>query len=927
MTGTDRRSRIFPCAGMLGLLLFLFAGFACAGESSPGRPPPTLSAVVFRIASPYRISHGELTGLVTLRPGDPLTREAVQESIRRLYSKSLFRKVSAFVKEEGDKAILLFFLRPSPVVSDVEVVGTKQVTAAQVLSALRIRKGVSMESLDLSGGEDAVRELLRQKGFPRATVFITALCSVDTGAGRIRIEVGEGDPGVIRSIDLEGARALSPERLRELLRVEPGAPYDFRRGEKGIRNLRAAYKQAGYLTVRISGFEVSCEEGEGICLKGRVEEGPLYEIRWEGEQEFSRSALEKATKLYGGEEEFTEGGLVFELRERILAFYRERKHLKAEATVEVEEVGEGKRLLKIAIREGKAGYLKEIRFEGNRNFSEKNLKKQMFSREKGVFSFLTGSGTFEEGDWNADLAALIGLYQQEGFVRMRIPSVDTDWDEEGRITATIHIEEGARYLLREISLHGNDHFLREELLGVLVNREGKQVNYVGLERDQENIAEFYRNAGYLDVAVQGTLLFDEGQDSAVARFDIREGPRYHRGTVAVRGNLLTDSDVVLREVPIEEGAPAGERDLLGFQQSVFATGLYKSVRLTRVKHPERGVVDLIVEVEETLYFEFEYGAGYGTDTGLRGFVGATLRNLDGRGRRLSARVLASEKEKNYFVDLREPWVLGNRWKWEGGLTGSYQEGERESFRIRKYSAIVSITKKILLRSSVGVQYELSRDDVFDVDPGAVLSPEDQGTANIAALRGLFVLDFRDDPFNPMRGSFHSGSAELAYAYFGSEVEYAKLTGQSSWYFPLLRRNTLALSGRAGMARAFGDTIEVPIQKRFFLGGRTTVRGFTEESLGPEGPDGTPSGGDYMVNGNAEIRIPMKYGIITALFLDVGSVWLSGDPANRFDLRESAGIGLRYITPVGPVGIDYGWKLDRREGESPSEWHFTIGAVF
>lgn len=116
---------------------------------------------------------------------------------------------------------------------------------------------------------------------------------------------------------------------------------------------------------------MSCEEGEGICLKGRVEEGPLYEIRWEGEQEFSRSALEKATKLYGGEEEFTEGGLVFELRERILAFYRERKHLKAEATVEVEEVGEGKRLLKIAIREGKAGYLKEIRFEGNRNFSEK----------------------------------------------------------------------------------------------------------------------------------------------------------------------------------------------------------------------------------------------------------------------------------------------------------------------------------------------------------------------------------------------------------------------------------------------------------------------------------------------------------------------------------------------------------------------------
>lgn len=927
MIGTDRPSRCFPAAGALCFLLFLAAGTVCAGENSGRRAPPILSAVTFRIASPYRISYEELTGLVTLGPGDPLTPEAVQESIRRLYAKSTFRRISAYVKEEGGRAILLFYLHPSPVVSDVEVVGTKRVTAAQVLSALRIRRGASMEAADLSGAEEAVREMLRQKGFPKAAVTVTASCSVDTGAGNIRVEVGEGAPGIIRTVDMEGVRAFPAERLRKLLRMEPGTPYDFRDGEKGIRNLRSAYKRAGFFTVSISEFDVSCEQGEGICLKGRVEEGPVYEVRWEGEREFSRSRLEKAANLYGGEEEFTEGGFVFDLRERLLAFYRERKYLKAEVTVEVEKVEEGKRLLRIAIREGKAGYLKEIRFTGNRNIPADTLKRQMLSREKGAFHFLTGSGAFEEGDWNADLAALVGLYQQEGYARMRISSVDTDWDAEGGITATIHIDEGERYLLRKVSLHGNDHFLPKELLGVLVNREGKYVNYVALERDQEHLAEFYRNAGYLDVSVTGTLLFDEGKNTAEARFDIREGPRYHRGTVTVRGNLLTDSVVVLREVPIAEGAPVGERDLLTFQQSVFATGLFKSVRLTRVKHPDRGVVDLIVDVEETLFFEFEYGAGYGTDTGLRGFVGATTKNMDGRGRRFSAKVLVSQYEQNFLADFREPWVLGNRWKWEGRLNGSYQEAERESFSLRKASAVAGIAKTIFLRSSVAIQYELSRDDVFNVTPGAVLSPEDQGTVNIAAFRGLFVIDFRDDPFNPRRGSFHSGSAELASTYFGSEVDYVKLIGQSSWYFPLFRRNTLAVSGRAGLVRAMGDTIEVPIQKRFFLGGRTTVRGFKEESLGPKGPDGTPSGGNYMVNGNVEIRVPLKYGVIAALFLDAGSVWLEEGPSNRFDLRETAGAGLRYITPVGPVGIDYGWKLDRREGESGSEWHFTIGAVF
>ncbi|GAB4365579.1 MAG: outer membrane protein assembly factor [Deltaproteobacteria bacterium] len=927
MAGIDLRLRRGSRAGILALLLIFSAGAGIAGEEDGGSGPPVLSGVTFQIASPYRISYGELTGLVTLKAGDPLTPEAVRESIRRLYAKSVFRNISAYVKREGNKALLLFDLHPSPPVSEVRVVGTDRVPAASILSALRIRKGTSLETLDLSGVEETVRDLLRGKGFPDSTVRVIAACDADTGAGSIRIEIAEGSPGILRRIDLEGVSRFSPERARELLGLEPGDPYDFRDAEKGIRALRAAYKRAGYLTVHISGLELSCETGDGICLRGRVEEGPPYEVVWEGAREFSPSRLEKAVRLYGGEEEFTEGGLEFDVRERLLEFYRERDYRKAEVGVEAGEAGGEKRILRIGIREGKAGYLKEIRFTGNRSFSAKTLRKQMLSRERGVFHLLTGSGTFEEADWNADLAALVGLYQQEGYVRMRIVSVDTDWNEDGGITATIRIDEGKQYALRALTFRGNDHFLREELSGLLSNRVGRPVNYVGLERDQETLAEFYRNAGYLDAEVKGTLLFDEEGTSVEARFEIREGPRYHRGAVTVRGNLLTDSVVVLREVPMAEGAPAGEKELLSFQQAVFGTGLFKSVRLTRVKHPERGVVDLVVDVEETLYFEIEYGAGYGTDTGLRGLAGMTFRNLDGEGRRLSSKILLSQKEQNYYVDFREPWVLGNRWKWEGGLTGSFQEAERESFRIRKASAVAGITKTVFLRSSVAVQYEFSRDEVFDVTPGAVLSPEDQGTANISAFRGLFVFDFRDDPFHPKRGSFHSGSAELASSFFGSEVDYVKLTGQTSWYFPLFRRNTLALSGRAGVIRAMRNTIEVPIQKRFFLGGRTSVRGFKEDSLGPRGADGAPSGGDYMVNGNAEIRVPLKYGVIAALFLDAGSVWLGGDPDNGFDLRESAGVGLRYITPVGPVGIDYGWKLDRRDGESGSEWHFTIGAVF
>ncbi|MGE5663377.1 MAG: BamA/TamA family outer membrane protein, partial [Deltaproteobacteria bacterium] len=216
----------------------------------------------------------------------------------------------------------------------------------------------------------------------------------------------------------------------------------------------------------------------------------------------------------------------------------------------------------------------------------------------------------------------------------------------------------------------------------------------------------------------------------------------------------------------------------------------------------------------------------------------------------------------------------------------------------------------------------------DVAPGAVLAPEDKEDSNIGALRVLFVLDLRDDPFNPRKGSLNSLSAESAASILGSDVSYYEITGQSSWYFSLFRRATFVASGRGGYAHPYGETVAVPIQKRFFLGGRTTVRGFSEQAIGPRAADGSVIGGDYMVNGNLELRVPLQGGFILATFLDAGSVWLRGQvPGQDFDLREGAGLGLRYVTPVGPISFDYGWKLDRRPGESPTEWHFTIGAVF
>jgi outer membrane protein insertion porin family len=922
-------------AGSSRLALLALAGWvallpsarATAEEVPAGAPPvPIVSTLTFQVASPYQLSYEELNGLVTLRPGDLLTPEAVRESIRRLSTRSVFREVAAYVREEGGRADLLFYLRPMPTIAEIEVTGQKELAPSQIVTASHLRRGMAPGEKDLAEAEGAVRSFLARKGFTAGRSAVEVSCSTANGSGKVRIVVKEGDPALVGSLVLPGASFFPPEQLAGTLGVQVGKRFDYRRWDDGLARLRREYKEAGFLTVHIEESAPLCEEGGTLCLKAGVEEGRRYDVRWEGVRQFSAEKLSKVAGLYESDE-VTEGALLYDLRERVLAFYREEQYLQAEVAVALGDESGGKVPLIVAVHEGKSGYVRAIRFEGNSGIPEKTLLRQMTTRPRGTFHWLTGSGKYSEEEWSQDLSAIVGYYQKEGYARMKVAGVDNSWDADGGVTKVIRVDEGKRYRLREILFSGNDSFLRPELLGLMRNREGAFVDYVGLERDQEMIATKYRDSGFLDATVDGTVEFVEGKEEVVARFTIAEGPRYRLGSVVVQGNLLTRAIVVLRENPIPPASFAGEADILKFQQSVYGTGLYKSVRMHRVRRPQERILDLVVEVDEAMFFDVEFGAGYGVETGIRGSVFARERNLDGLGRSLSGLALVGTKEQNYQLQMREPYVLGNRWKWEGVLTASYLYQDRPSFQLRKAAIVAGINQKLFERSTVSLQYQFSRDDTFDVQPGAVISREDQGKANIGSVQGLIAVDFRDDPFNPKRGMFVSGGAELASLLLGSQVDYWSLTGQMSYYLPVARRNSLALSARAGSILQYGDTQEVPIQKRFFAGGRTTVRGFKQDTLGPLGPDGAPIGGNFQLILNAEMRVPLQYGFLTAFFVDAGSVWLWNTPPYGFDLRETAGLSLRYITPVGPISVDYGWKLDRRAGESPGAAAFTIGAVF
>ena len=222
MTTIEGRVRPIRIRKILAVLFFAVPALLSYGETIPDAAFPVIDSISFQVASPYMISYEEMIGLVTVRPGNLLTPVAIRESIRRLHRKSLFREITAYVREDGKRAQILFFLRPLPVVTQIEVSGQKQIARSQILAASRIRRGRPAESEDLLRAQDSILSVLKGKGFLDAAVSVKAVCSMNTGMAKVRIEVKEGSSAVVREVRVKGAEFFPRDSLEDLLGVTVG---------------------------------------------------------------------------------------------------------------------------------------------------------------------------------------------------------------------------------------------------------------------------------------------------------------------------------------------------------------------------------------------------------------------------------------------------------------------------------------------------------------------------------------------------------------------------------------------------------------------------------------------------------------------------------------------------------------------------------
>jgi outer membrane protein insertion porin family len=344
---------------------------------------------------------------------------------------------------------------------------------------------------------------------------------------------------------------------------------------------------------------------------------------------------------------------------------------------------------------------------------------------------------------------------------------------------------------------------------------------------------------------------------------------------------------------------------------------------------------------------------------LRGFLQLADRNLAGTGRALILRTEDSRIDQIHTLTFREPYLLEQ--DVTGQLKGIYQRQRKTliedlgTYDLVSFGGAASLEKEFSERLTgiLSYQYERIRFSNLDDKLRFAIEEEDRDRVTLGSINPSLFYDTRDDKFNPHSGTLSGIVLRLAARSLGSEAQLRKANLQTSWFVGLRRWLVFAASGRVGVVTKFGDTIEVPPSEQFYVGGRSTVRGYAQDQLGIVGETisdetGEAIGGNATVIFNLEARIFLPYGIGLVLFNDRGNVWETRTDVRFDELKQTVGVGLRWGTPVGPLRLDWGYKLDRErdlcpapeeierpadddctspERESPWELHFTLGHAF
>lgn len=889
---------------LFSLFLLVFCSFSflsspAAAHSSPDETEVARIEVSGLVSMPKK----DFLDLLNLKKGSPLDRTAVGAGIRRAFLTGLFDDIE-IERSDTDPSAVKISVREKKIVASLKIRGNDHFSARFIKRHLDIHGGDRVSSLRIRNAVKALKNAMEKRGFPQAQADYLLLPEKGNRM-KVVIDIREGEPEIIRKI-----RISEPDDVvRSFLRLSEGDIFDRTKMESLNARVMNYHKRNGYIETSVS------YSFQGGLLSITVHRGRKLTVSFVGNTALSTKELMKELPFFELNE--LNEDLIEEAKERIVTLYHKYGYPFVQVAP-VQTVAASGTHIDFFLFEGERYRVGSVAFEGTG-----------ISREKlqDILSLRAGD-SYNPDSLESDTDTLVELYHALGYINVEIREPEVRL-YENKADVLFRIKEGAQVTVQTIKITGNRVLSDDVLAKAVLVREGQPYNEIDIADTRRRILELYNRQGYLDARVSVEREITGGH--AQVSFLLHEGDVSRFGKSIIIGNEHTKPQIITREFLHSEGTPFDYSLLMKERQELYRLGLFTDVEIVPAEKTD-SLRDIIYRVKEANAGAVEVGFGYGEYERYRGFLDISYRNLWGMNRQASFRTELSSLEQRYILSYNEPWFLMRDFTLKAALLyenrreRNIDTGETRYHLVRK-TATVGVEKKISERVRAELYYDFSVVNTTDVNPDVVLSREDVGTLIISGLRPGLIYDSRDNPFEPRKGVLAGLSFKVASSVLFSETDFLKLTLYGNKYRGLGKRFVLALSAKGGAAMGFGATRELPIVERFFLGGRTTVRGYEQDTLGPKGADGTPTGGNAFLMGSAELRTDVGKGFGIVTFVDAGSVWRKIEEFDISDVRYTTGIGIRYTTPVGPFRIDYGYKLNREPGERRGEIHFSLGHAF
>lgn len=744
------------------------------------------------------------------------------------------------------------------------------------------------------------------------------------------------DPFTVRDIRVEGLQRVEPGTVFASMPVRVGDTYS---DEKGSAAIRALFGLGLFSDVRL---EVS-----GDVLVVIVEERPsVADVSFSGVKEFDNEVLRKALRDVG----LTEGrpfdkALADRAEQELKRQYLSRSMYAAQVTTTVTPIERNRVNINFSVAEGDVAKIKEIRIVGNQAFSESTLRDLFDLDTGGWLSWYTKSDQYSRTKLNADLESLRSYYLTRGFLEFRIDSTQVAIAPgKDDMSITVNITEGQRYVVSGVKLEGEYLGKEEEFKSLIKIRPGQAYNAEDVADTTKAFTDYFGGFGYAFARVEAVPEID--RDNARVGFVLRAQPsrRAYVRRINVEGNNRTRDEVIRREFRQLESSWYDSDRIRLSRDRVDRLGFFTEVAVDTVDVPDApDQVDLVVKVAEKPTGNLTLGAGYSQSDKLSLMAGIQQENVFGTGNYLGLNVNTSDYNKQIVLSTTDPYFTAD------GISRSLDVYYRTT---RPTTAQEGDYKLVTPGVSIRFGVPFTEIDTVYFGAGVEQTRIEEGNLLPEAYKGYsntfgpsstsipltvgWARDSRDSALVPTQGRLQRVNGELGVA---GDTRYAKANYQFQQYIPLNKKFTLAFNAEVGWGKGLGGK-PFPLFKNFYGGGLGSVRGFESGTLGGRSTlvgdtTGTLSyiGGSKKILLNTEVIAPFPgAGNDRTLrmfgFFDVGNVSDDYSKSSKLsDLRASVGLGISWISPVGPLRIAYARPVRKFDNDKTQSIQFQIGTSF